>query len=106
MKFPISRTPAAAEVELPLRDFTGLTRTLRWAYDGPPPMSAGPTNALVEDVAVWLVRAGEARMSGNMGEFAARAGQWVLPPTPSVFVQRFSPGTRLLSVRFTARWSN
>ena len=105
MEFPNSRT-AATDVELSLHDFTGLTRTLRWAYDGPPPVSAGPTNALIDDVAMWLVRAGEARLSGTIGEFVVRPGQWVLPPTNSVFIQRFSPGTRLLSVRFSTRWSN
>lgn len=93
-------------LQMPLRDFAALTRYLLWTYDGPPPVSAGPWRRELEDVALWLVQAGRARIFWPGGERFVDPGQWVLPPTPSVLGQEFAADTRLLSLRFGARWSN
>lgn len=81
----------------------GLQRRLLWAYDGEPPASAGGYQPF-EDCGGWLVRAGEARVEVAKQAYVARAGEWLLPPPAGVERQAFTPGTRLLSVRFKLHW--
>lgn len=94
---------AAALERLKVITFKELRSDLLWAYDDvvdatnlASPMS--PTQTIA-----WLIRSGGVLVRQGSNTITARAGMWIFPAMMMGW-QQFKPGTKLLSIRFTARW--
>lgn len=80
-----------------------LRTSFGWAFDGRLPDVFLDCKYLGTPMAAWLIRTGGVWVRFGRHTTSARPGQWIFPAAVDGW-QRFSPGSTLLSVRFTARW--
>lgn len=86
----------------PLQNWGNLRIGLIWAYDGPPTpyarcaYPASPSKA-------WFIRKGSVILTFGRTRTVYREGCWVFPQARDGW-QEFSPGSEILSIRFSAGW--
>ncbi|MGN6506403.1 MAG: helix-turn-helix domain-containing protein [Tepidisphaeraceae bacterium] len=91
-----------ADPQLSSGKWQSIRRQLIWAYRATidrPTRYAHP----FENSGAWLVTAGRAEIEDSGVNFSAEAGECLVPRTDGGSLQRLSPGTRLVSIRFAAR---
>lgn len=86
-----------------LIDWSTLQFHLMWIYEGPPSHTGKVVNRESEYYALWLVRRGSARITGERGVRVAEAGQWMVRELGPCS-QEFSEDAEILSVNFKLAW--
>jgi len=95
-------TPSAAR--LSLHEWSCLRTELVWIYDhAPSPQARRGVFDHRHGNWAWYLRKGAVRITTKSGVFAARAGQWLLPP-PEIHRHDFSDDAELISVCFFCQW--
>lgn len=87
--------------DLPPLDLTECSAQLIWANERELECRHLHMHSSFEDVTVcWLIDQGTVTLTGQEGEVTAEPGDWVFPGN-YLAEQRFSPRSRILSIRFT-----
>lgn len=80
-----------------------LRRHLFWAYDRPIKVTGQDWDYIPWPASAWLIREGEVTLVFPEGEEVYRTGTWIFPRL-APGMQRFAPGSHLLSLRFKLEW--
>lgn len=88
------------QLHAPFPDISRCEIKLIWANarEIEPVHADSPTRVSSEDV-VWLIESGGVCLQHGLGQTTARPGEWLLLPVHARH-QQFTPGSRLLSIRF------
>lgn len=84
-------------------DWMHIKTNLVWIYEGAILESTRQRAYPPGDLAAWLIMEGECELQAEGETVTASAGDWMLP-WPGRRYQSFSKGSRLLSIRFQAKW--
>jgi AraC-like DNA-binding protein len=84
-------------------DWTHLQCDLIWIYDGPVRFDHLFLKEFMPGQSALLIREGDIEVSTEQGTIAAKAGEWIFMNEGSR-MQRFSPHSQILSIRFHCTW--
>jgi AraC-like DNA-binding protein len=85
------------------KDWMQIRTNLVWVYEDTILESARQRAFPPGDLAAWLILEGKCSLRAEGVTVNATAGEWLFP-WPGRRFQSFEKGTRLLSIRFQARW--
>ncbi len=84
-------------------DWTHLQCDLIWIYDGPVRMDHLFLKEFMPGQSALLIREGDVEVSTERGTTSAKAGEWIFLNEGSR-MQKFSPHSQILSIRFHCTW--
>jgi len=100
MKFK-GGSPPKKTIEL--MDWSHLRSELTWIYEGPVRPENLEITTFMPGQSAFLIRRGEVLIRTDKGTVTAGPGQWVLP-REGLRLQKFAPGSEILSIRFDLAW--
>ena len=91
--------------DIKIQTWSSLKTDLIWVYDGPPHSRAKVSGRPLSSFSVWLIKAGQLKLTTNQGDQHFSSDQWVVLPR-STRRHEFSEDARILSINFKAHWPN
>jgi len=105
MKIPIVRIRPNENAPIPVADLNRLEQRLLWAYEATLEDAQHWLPSPFEEQAAWLIVGGRAELKYDSNKsLLVRCGQWIFPPVGRPAIQRFSRGSRIVSLRFNCTW--